>query len=231
VNPSELEAQISSVAALKGPLRRALYTYVAGQPKEVSRDRAARALGITRATAAFHLDRLVAEGLLAATYRRTSGRTGPGSGRPSKLYKRSDRQIQLSFPPRNYELAARILERVSTEQTSEREWTKAVRRLGKEFAQGTVPVSTRRRGPGSRVESLEALLEANGYQPRWQGRSRLNLANCPFDALVEDCPALICRMNLAFMEGIRSALTLGHLKPVIDCQAGVCCVCFIARAA
>lgn len=36
-----------------------------------------------RALAAFHLDRLVKAGLLETEYRRLSGRTGPGAGRPA----------------------------------------------------------------------------------------------------------------------------------------------------
>jgi len=66
-------------------------------------------VGVDRSLAAFHLDKLVERGLLEATYRRLSGRTGPGSGRPSKLYRRSARQHELTLPPRRYELAARLL--------------------------------------------------------------------------------------------------------------------------
>src|ERR671925_2139367 len=88
-----LEADIAAVAALKDPVRRALYRYTVAQPQEVGRDQAAEALNLTRAVAAFHLDRLVAEGLLQATYRRTSGRGGPGAGRPAKFYRQSRRQV------------------------------------------------------------------------------------------------------------------------------------------
>lgn len=43
-----------------------------------------RARSLSRSTTAFHLDRLADEGLLEVEYRRLSGKTGPGSGRPSK---------------------------------------------------------------------------------------------------------------------------------------------------
>ena len=63
-------------------MRRALYLRIsAGQ--ELSRDQAARALRISRALAAFHLDKLVDAGLLEADFRRLKGRSGPGAGRPS----------------------------------------------------------------------------------------------------------------------------------------------------
>jgi hypothetical protein len=74
-----------------------------------SPDEAARAARISRSLAGFHLDRLVEQGLLETSFRRLSGRTGPGAGRPAKLYRRSSRQVEVSLPHREYELAARIL--------------------------------------------------------------------------------------------------------------------------
>jgi predicted ArsR family transcriptional regulator len=58
-------------------VRRSLYLYVAGQNRDVSRDEAAAAVGVTRGLAAFHLDKLVEEGLLAARYRRLTGGSRP----------------------------------------------------------------------------------------------------------------------------------------------------------
>src|SRR5439155_17066178 len=76
---------------------------------ELGRDQAARALGVSRALAAFHLDKLADAALLEVAYRRLSGRAGPGAGRPNKLYRRSSRQIDLTLPARRYELAGRLL--------------------------------------------------------------------------------------------------------------------------
>ncbi|KAB2964566.1 MAG: transcriptional regulator, partial [Thermoanaerobaculia bacterium] len=77
--------------------------------REVSREEAARAAGVSRSVASFHLDRLAEEGLLEVGFRRLSARSGPGAGRPSKLYRRSGRQLEVSLPPRRYELAAHLL--------------------------------------------------------------------------------------------------------------------------
>src|SRR4051794_14547108 len=84
-------AQVAAVAALAEPTRRRLYEYVVRRPHPVSRDDVAGALGVPRPTAAFHLDRLVSDGLLDVHYERRTGRTGPGAGRPAKLYRRSGR--------------------------------------------------------------------------------------------------------------------------------------------
>jgi predicted ArsR family transcriptional regulator len=63
-------------------------------------------VGLPRATAAFHLDRLVEEDLLDVSYQR---RTGPGAGRPAKLYRRSPHQVAVSLPQRRYDLAGQLL--------------------------------------------------------------------------------------------------------------------------
>ena len=100
---------VSAVAALDEPTRRRLYDHVVRQQAPVSRDEAAAALGLARQTAAFHLDRLADESLLDVVYERRSGRTGPGAGRPAKLYRRSAKQVSVNLPERQYELAGRLL--------------------------------------------------------------------------------------------------------------------------
>jgi predicted ArsR family transcriptional regulator len=103
------EAQISAIAALDEPTRRRRYDYIVRQPEPVGRDEAAAALAVPRTTTAFHLDRLVEEELLDVIYQRRIGRTGPGAGRPAKLYSRSHQQVAVSLPQRRYELAGRLL--------------------------------------------------------------------------------------------------------------------------
>src|SRR4051794_23134939 len=99
---------VASLGSLADPTRRALYDFVAGQAEPAGRDEAAAAAGLGRALAAYHLDRMAEDGLLEVSYARRTGRTGPGAGRPAKLYRRADREFSISLPPRNYELAARI---------------------------------------------------------------------------------------------------------------------------
>src|SRR5512143_226320 len=101
-------ASIEAVALLEEPVRRALYEWVIRDGDPVSRDQAAAGVGVSRALAAFHLDRLVDGGLLSPEYRRLSGRTGPGAGRPAKLYRRGPRQVTVSLPDRSYEVAAML---------------------------------------------------------------------------------------------------------------------------
>src|SRR5215217_770750 len=101
---------LDRIAALAEPVRRRLYELVARSAIPVDRETAANALSIGRPLAAFHLDRLVRAGLLAVEYRRRSGRTGPGAGRPAKFYLRpASEEISIDLPPRSYSVAADIL--------------------------------------------------------------------------------------------------------------------------
>jgi predicted ArsR family transcriptional regulator len=100
---------VASVSSLDDPVRRRLYEAVCERTEPVGRDEAAATAGVGRALAVYHLDRLVEAGLLTASYQRPPGRTGPGAGRPAKLYARSDREFAVTVPPREYELAARLL--------------------------------------------------------------------------------------------------------------------------
>jgi len=82
-------------------------TWVLHEP--VSREDAAGALDMSRELAAFHLDRLVEAGLLEPEYRRRTGRSGPGAGRPATLYRRVSCEVAVSLPPRRYDLAADLM--------------------------------------------------------------------------------------------------------------------------
>ncbi len=113
-------AQVAAVAALAEPTRRRLYEHVVRQPHPVSRDDVAGAVGVPRPTTAFHLDRLVADGLLDVHYERRSGRTGPGAGRPAKLYRRSECSVEVSLPERHYDLAGDLLAAALVEARAER---------------------------------------------------------------------------------------------------------------
>jgi predicted ArsR family transcriptional regulator len=212
------ERDLDAVATLGDPARRALYRYVAGQDRPVSRDQAADATGMKRSTAAFHLDRLVCDGLLEAGFARLSGRTGPGAGRTAKLYRRARRQIEVSLPPRRYELAASILAAAvaAAEDPSARlhhALAQAAGQAGHQIAAG--------------ASGLAEVLARAGYQPRPGPGGEILLANCPFHDLAARHPRLVCQMNLLLLRGILSELGGG-------CQArlapgeGRCCVTITA---
>jgi predicted ArsR family transcriptional regulator len=64
------------------------------------------------------------------TFRRTTGRSGPGAGRPAKLYRRTAVEHQVSVPPRDYRGAAELLAGVVDMLGGEHELQRAARSRG-----------------------------------------------------------------------------------------------------
>ena len=202
-------------SALADPVRRDLLAAVMRSAAPVGRDQAAEALGIPRATAAFHLDRLVDAGLLVTEFKRTSGRTGPGAGRPAKLYSPASAEISLTFPSRRYDLAAELLaaaiDRAERAADSPRAALAAVSgELGREL--------------GGTAETLAEVLESTGYEPVDDGDGGLVLANCPFKALALEYPETICGANTALLEGAAATTDAQGLEVRFEPRADCCCV-------
>ena len=188
---------------------------MAAQGHEVSRNEAAEGAGIQRTLAAFHLDKLVDAGLLETESRRLSGRSGPGAGRPAKLYRRSGAEHQFSVPARDYPTAADLLAEVAEASRLDIELQAAARRKGHADRASAEPID----GLGA----AQALLAARGYEPRMDADGHvLRLANCPFHVLSERYPALVCGMNLALLEGLLGGAE--GLRACMDPRPGLCCV-------
>lgn len=230
MDSKDFARQLEDLAALDEPVRRRLYLYVVGRGGDVSRDDAARATRVSRGLAAFHLDKLVEANLLQATFRRLSGRKGPGAGRPSKLYRRSPAQFDVSLPRRRYELAAHILvqtlARADTEATlktlrhAARDWGK---RLAEEYAADS--------GRGRPLTRVASALEACGFEPRVAtgDEAEVTLRNCPFDTLRTESRDLICAMNLAMIEGLVAGLGVEGVRARLAPRPGTCCVALRSR--
>lgn len=207
---------LGALGVLHDPVRRMLYEYVAAQGREVSRGEAAEAVGIQRTLAAFHLDRLVEAGLLEAGSRRLTGRTGPGSGRPAKVYRRAAGEHQVSIPPRDYRTLALLLADVVADLEADERAEAAARRMGETMGAAE---------PGG--ADLTAVLAARGYEPYTDDEGALRLRNCPFHVAAEHQPMLVCAMNLALCEGLLKGLGRdGPVRAALDPRPGECCVAF-----
>ncbi|MFD8522712.1 helix-turn-helix transcriptional regulator [Streptomyces capillispiralis] len=210
------DKDISAIAALGEPTRRRLYEYVVGRRHPVGRDEAAEALGLARQTAAFHLDRLAAENLLDVLHVRRSGRTGPGAGRPAKLYRRSAAQIAVSLPDRRYELAGRLLaQAVEESDATGRPVREVLHRRARELGV--------RLGEESEEKEPLGLLERHGFEPRPEDGSVV-LGNCPFHALARAHTQTVCGMNLHLMRGLLEGLDAVGLEARLAPEPGRCCV-------
>jgi predicted ArsR family transcriptional regulator len=203
---------LDAIGALHDPVRRGVYHHVVAQPEPVGRDEVARALDIGRTLAAFHLDKLAAAGLLDVSFARRSGRSGPGAGRPAKLYRRAAAEHAVSLPPRTYLAAARLLAEAVEATGADAALHKAARRHGESVG------ATLRGTP-----SPAALLAGLGYEPEADG-TVTRLRNCPFHALAREYPPLVCGMNLAVVEGLLAGAGLTGCTARLDPRPEGCCV-------
>ncbi|MFF6776582.1 helix-turn-helix transcriptional regulator [Streptomyces sp. NPDC012637] len=235
---------IDAIAALQDPVRRRLYEYVVAQGREVGRNEAAEAAAVTRTLAAHHLDKLTEAGLLESGSRRLTGRTGPGAGRPAKVYTRAAGERSVSLPARDYRTAAELLAEAAEQAGLDAGLCVAARRRGEALRGSAAPC-------GGLDEALE-ILTARGYEPYLEEASEggdhddiesltgatgpagasgpatgavapvVRMRNCPFHAVAERFPPLVCGMNLALLEGLLG--TDGSVRARMDARPGECCV-------
>jgi predicted ArsR family transcriptional regulator len=224
----DFEDRVAGVASLAEPQRRALYRFVVGQEEPVSKDAAAAAMGVARSVAAFHLDRLVADGLLATEYRRLSGRQGPGAGRPAKLYRRAAGELSVSLPARRYDLAARVLAAAVDEATRAGTpvadaLTRVANERGRQLGERARAAAGRRPSQRALIDAALAVLGEQGYEPRPRGDDVV-LANCPFHALVDERRDLVCGMNHDLLSGMAAAVGDRLLTARLEPSDDNCCV-------
>lgn len=213
-------SDLAAVASLDEPTRRRIYDHVRVQAVPLSRDDVADALQITRQSAAFHLDRLAEQGLLVFTFARRSGRSGPGAGRPAKLYQRSAREVSVSLPPRHYDLAGQLLAGAVVEAEQSGQPVQVVLdRRARDFGWALACEQPGRGDAGVLVD----LLGDHGYEPTAAG-SDIILRNCPFHAMAQEHAELICGMNLHLLEGVLAGLGRTGLRASLDPAPSRCCV-------
>jgi predicted ArsR family transcriptional regulator len=201
-----MDDDLDAIGALTDPARRAAYRAVVDAgPEPVGRDEVAAALGVGRTLAAFHLDKLVAVGLLEVSYARRTGRSGPGAGRPAKLYRRPARERTVTVPPRGYDAIAVLLAEAVEAAGADTAAYAAARRRGRAEA-----------APGDVVP----MLAERGYEPETVDGT-VRLRNCPFHRLAAEFPPLVCGMNLALVKGLTAG---AGWTARIDPTPGGCCV-------
>jgi predicted ArsR family transcriptional regulator len=217
---------LAAVSSLDDPVRARLYEVIRESAGPVSRDAAAAPARIGRPLAAYHLDKLVDLGLLSAVYRRPPGRRGPGAGRPAKMYSRSGREFAVTVPPREYELAARLLAtavEADSGGASRAALKDAARQFGADLARDA-------RGEAADTGGvMQGVLRRYGFEPSLDEDGSLRLRNCPFHSLARQHPELVCGMNLALIDGLLGSLGARDLQADLDPRPGQCCVRIAAR--
>lgn len=182
--------------SLGDPVRRRLFDFVSQSSAPVGRDEAAKASGTSRTLAAYHLDKLTEAGLLATTFARIQGKTGPGAGRPAKLYELAQEEVSLSVPPRNYRLLSSLLEAARSEGES----------------------------LGAGADDLMQLLDELGYAPVQEDDGSICMENCPFHMVAQHQTQLVCSMNYHLIDGVLRGCACTSAQAELSPRPGKCCV-------
>jgi len=216
---------LTPLSALGSPVRRRLYEHIADGGRAIGRDEAAASVGVSRSLAAYHLDKLVEKGLLEARFSRRRERAGPGAGRPAKLYRRARREFVLRAPPRDYQLLGELLVRAA-----EDDQTGAVRgtieQVAYEYGR-SLGARAKQDAVGDRAE-LEDALRLRGYEPFEDERGTIRLRNCPFEGVANQCPEVVCGLNLRLLEGLIAGLNVRNVRAMLKPEEADCCVAITA---
>ncbi|HLM17968.1 MAG TPA: transcriptional regulator, partial [Acidimicrobiia bacterium] len=206
-----------------------LYDYVVEQRGWVSREQAAEALGLQRGIAAHHLDRLADDGLLEIDYRRLNNRRGPGAGRPAKLYRRAESEVGLSLPPRDYELAGRLL--ADAAERSRRDGTpieESIEHAARDAGRALAAAAEGDTGAGAHDDARRArvveVLRQRGFEPETRADGVTVLHNCPFHQLAQAHTELVCGMNLCMLDSFLTEIDGLDLHAELEPEDGYCCV-------
>lgn len=171
-------------------------------------------LGLHVTTVRFHLDQLVAAGLLT-----TRNLRGPGAGRPRKIYRvrsgsLSDLQGLTGHRGRAFEMLAGLLARhwvgadgreLSAEEAG-RSWARE--RLGQ------TPTPPPAATPGQWLQKIGTAVDvlaewgytADVHTSRSGRQAGIRLVDCPFLDLARDHPDVVCAVHRGLLDGALSAL-------------------------
>jgi predicted ArsR family transcriptional regulator len=212
----DLDETIARLCLLDDPTRRAAYLAVRTASRPLTRAEVAGEAGVSVKLAAFHLEKLLSEGLVEATYERDE--SSVAVGHPAKRYRPTGLELEVSIPPRRYDLAAEILAE-ALEADSAGAPQESLADVAAEYGR-QVGSQARAHDDGSR---LLTALRIVGYEPALSGDDMV-LRNCPFRHVAQVRPEVVCRMNLAFVAGVLAGTKSRSLHAVPSPSPGRCCV-------
>ena len=157
------------------------------------------------------------------------GRTGPGAGRPSKLYRPGHDEVAASVPERHYDLAGSLLATAVAESTRTgarcRLPRAAARTAGRRSARTTRDASEDATPAMTAAPTSSTSLAHTATSREIGDDEEIALVNCPFHRLAEEHRELVCGMNLDFLDGLLDGIGPDDgLTASLEPEPGYCCV-------
>jgi len=210
---------MDALQVIGDPELRETLLVVRGRPQAVSIRDVAAATGAHHNVARRRLERLAAAGLLTTSFERPPGRSGPGAGRPAKVYAPAPETSSIEFPERRYpELVGLLVDAVPRRRVPE---------VGERFgaalavAAGVEPADDVRAG----LEGLCDAIGAIGFQARLaevaDGRAEIVTPTCPLRPLVVANPA-VAGVDHGVWRGLVAAAIEGVDVDDVGCSTHDC---------
>lgn len=225
-----MEQTLKITNVLADPTRYYIYQHIVNNHGDVSVQEIADSFNIHPNVARLHLSKLEDIDMLTSISRKT----GKG-GRPSRLYRLSDKVIQLHFPYRNYQLLAKIA--VQSMMTLGEQGKQALYETGKVFGEELInqqlalnSTSIDRLAFAEKVNMLKNAATIAGLSPEIQASEEENkisfrIFNCPFKEVTEFEPGTICSMHNSFLKGMFEALFENVTIVEIENMMSNCAAC------
>jgi predicted ArsR family transcriptional regulator len=195
---------------------REIVLFARSRSRPVTADDVAARFHVHRSVARSRLDRLAEAGLLAVGFERRTGRSGPGAGRPAKIYSVPPETAALEFPDRHYDrLLGHLVDAVPEADLA---------RAGAEFAHDLAPEQAVPSDPRAAAERACAILGGLGFQAVVEDvterRVTITTPTCPMRPLVVANPqaAAVDRGMWAELTGARSCETCDCLDGNASCK-------------
>lgn len=193
------------VSLLSDPTRHRIYQYVLAHSHQgVSATETAQEFGIHPTVARLHLEKLSEVGLVA-------WQKGPSTGgRPTKIYLPGAAAVQISFPPRDYYLLARVTTEalIAMGPPGIRQVERSAEEMGREMALLRLARERGTKKPARREQIMrlvEDLNEGGTFCELTSATDRefeFKLTNCPFRELSSNDPHLVCRIHRGVLRGL-----------------------------
>jgi predicted ArsR family transcriptional regulator len=214
---------MDELAAIGDPELRDALLWVRAQAEAVDADQLAAYQGIHRNVARSRLERLTEAGLLDAGFERRTGRTGPGAGRPAKVYAVAPQVDAIEFPARRYEALLGFL--VEALPVAAR--AKTLRAVGVEF--GNELARAARLRPAKTLETgfdrMCAAVRSLGYQASvvevTAAGAVIATPTCPLRPLVRAHPEA-AEIDRGMWAGLAASALAGTEVTDVSCETRDC---------
>lgn len=227
MDTATLNSRISDLTSSLGdPTRRAIYIAVRESTEPLTTSKVAKLFGIHPNVARHHLDRLAEDGYLKVTFRRASGRGGPGAGRPAKCYEATAKEVSVHFAPQRLEMLVELLMEV-LESVAPGSLSEVAEEVGRAYGTRLAAEIGVQGEPGyaEAVQAVATAMTGLGFtmDPDVAGQ-RLVTMHCPFGEAATNHPEVICSLDRGIVSGLLGALSVScdpvvipHAKLEDDC--------------